>query len=141
MALQAFPVKRVQDGGTVRNLMEITPINWRRYPSKTITKAMTDRQFLGPVTYTGGVANQGAASNNNGEVGTINSTDPSRGQAWNTQNEKATALLTTIAVDVGKSYHGTRGKIESFEPYPVTVPRATTPAAFQTTQQQAWDLS
>ena len=141
MALQAFPVKRVQDGGTVRNLMEITPINWRRYPSKTISKAMTDRQFLAPVTYTGGVANTGAAAGNNGEVGTANSTSPTSGQGWNTQNEKATALGTTIAVDVTKSYHGTRGKVESFEPYPITGTRATTPAAFQTTQQQAWDFS
>lgn len=129
MALQAFPVKRVQDPAPPRSLIEVTPKNWRRYPTKVITKAMTDRAHIPTVGFTGGVANQGAASDNNGEVGTATMTT-ARGQAWNTQAEKATALGTTIAPDVGKSYHGTRGAIETHEPYPSTN-QAEVPAAFR----------
>lgn len=133
MALQAFPVKRVQDPAPVTNLLEITPKNWRRYPAKVQTKAMVTPAYVATVSYTGGVANQGANAGNGGEVGTINSTSASRGQAWNTQAEKATALGTTMAVDVGKSYEaGARGAIEPAERYPSTN-AAETPVAFRRT--------
>ena len=65
------------------------------------------------MTYSGGVANPGAAAGNDGEVGTINSTGAIAGAgAGMTQAEKAAALGTTMAIDVTKSYHGTRGVIE-----------------------------
>lgn len=133
MALQAFPVKRVQDPAPVRNLIEITPKNWRRYPAKVQTAAMVTPVYVATVTYTGGVANLGAASPNSGEVGTITSTTASRGQGWMTQAEKAVALGTTMAIDVAKSYSGngtTRGAIEADERYP-SLNTAEVPVAFR----------
>ena len=107
-------------------------VNWRRYPSVAITKAMTDPAGLAAtaVTYTGGVANVGAAAGNDGETGTINSTTASRGQGWNTQAEKAAAIGTTMAVDVTQDYHGSRGVIAPTERYP-SVDTSETPAAFR----------
>jgi len=142
MALAAFPVKRVQEPAPVTNIYEITPLNWRRYPSVPITAAMLAKTDAAAkaVTYNGGVANLGAGAPNSGEVGTVSSTTIGRGQGWVTQAEKAVVLGTTMAVDVGKHYNAARGKIEPFEPY-VTGLTVSTPAAYQTTQQASWDLT
>jgi hypothetical protein len=110
-------------------LNEIAPLNWRRYPGKVMTPAMVTPTYVPVITYNGGVANQGAAAGNDGEVGTINSSDPSRGQGWNTQAEKAAVIGTTMAVDVTKSYQGTRGAISKTEPYP-SADTSQVPAAF-----------
>lgn len=138
MALQAFPVKRVQDPAPVRNLIEITPKNWRRYPGKVITEAMVLPIYVATVGFNGGTANQGAASGQNGETGTANVTND-----WGpkTQAERAAGANltpgTTIAPDVGKSYHGTRGTVEPFKKYPDTTkpPTTVTPPAFLPSQQ------
>jgi hypothetical protein len=127
MALQAFPVKRIQDPPPPRSIYEIVPKNWRRYPGKVITKAMTDPAYIATVGFTGGTPNLGATSDNNGETGTAAMTN-ARGQPWDTQAAKATALGTTIAPDVGKSYHGTRGAIEPHEPYPSANAAVVAPA-------------
>lgn len=135
MALQAFPVKRVQDPAPVRNLLEITPINWRRYPTKVMTVAMVTPIYVATVGFNGGQANEGAASGNNGETGTANVTND-----WGpkTQAERAAGANltpgTTIAADVGKSYQGTRGSVEHFAEYPVAAGKPTSddiPAAFR----------
>jgi hypothetical protein len=137
-----FPVKRVQDPAPVTNIKDIAPINWRRYPSKPITQAMVTPVFVRSVTYTNGAPYVGKDADNNGETGTTTRTDAGRGQAWMTQNEKAATLGTTMAQDVGKSYGtGTRGKVENFEPYPVTGRVWATPNAYKTSQQASWDLT
>jgi hypothetical protein len=94
-------------------LNEVAAVNWRRYPGKVMTVAMVTPVYVPTVSYTGGAANEGAASDNTGEHGTANATGD-----------------TTIAVDVGKSYHGTRGAIEPHERYPST-DTSETPAAFR----------
>lgn len=144
MALASFVVTRVQDPRTA-SIKEITPQNWRRYPSVPITPAMlvkTDAPAK-VVTYIAGAAYQGKDADNNGETGTATSTGASRGQAWNTQNEKAAALGTTMAQDVGKSYAaGTRGKIENFEPYPNAAgARPVRAPMYRTSQENSWDLT
>jgi hypothetical protein len=111
-------------------LNEIAPLNWRRYPGKVMTVAMVTPAYVPVITYTGGVANVGAAAGNDGETGTINSSDASRGQGWNTQAEKAAAIGTTMAVDVTQDYHGSRGIIAPSERYP-SVDTSETPAAFR----------
>jgi hypothetical protein len=107
-------------------LNEIAPLNWRRYPGKVMTVAMVTPAYVAAVGYTGGVANVGAAAGNDGETGTANMTT-GRGVAWNTQAEKAAAIGTTMAVDVTKSYQGTRGAIEQHEPYPSADTREVPP--------------
>lgn len=114
-------------------LNEVPVVNWRRYPGKVMTQAMVTPVYVPAITYNGGVANVGAAAGNGGETGTINSSETSRGQAWNTQEEKAAVIGTTMAVDVGKSYHGTRGAIEPHEPYPSTDTREV-PAKYREAQ-------
>jgi hypothetical protein len=112
------------------SVYSIEPINWRRYPQKTISAAMAQREYIEPITYYDGAANEGATADNAGEHGTANSTAPSRGVGWNHQEGKAAALGLGMAVDVTKSYHGTRGAIEPCEPYP-SVSTAQVPAAFR----------
>jgi hypothetical protein len=112
-----------------RNLMSIDPKNWHRFPPPVANMTKSDAAAKA-VTYTGGVANVGAAAGNGGETGTINSTSATRGLGWNTQAEKAAAIGTTMAVDVTKSYHGTRGAIEPDERYP-SANTAETPVAFR----------
>jgi hypothetical protein len=138
-------VTRVQDPAPVKKINDIPTVNWRRYPSKPITGAMLVKTDAAAkvTTYIPGAAYQGAAADNNGETGTATTTGASRGQAWNTQNEKAAALGTTMAQDVGKSYQaGTRGKIENYEPYPNAAgARPYRAPAYRTTQESSWDLS
>lgn len=110
-------------------LNEITPKNWHRFPGPIAPSVPV---YVPAVAFSGGVANQGANAGNDGETGTATSTNPSRGQTWNTQAEKAVAIGTTMAVDVTRSY-GTnaRGNIEPREPYPATLDTAEVPAAFR----------
>jgi len=108
-------------------LNDIAPKNWHRFPGAI---APSTPAYVPAVAFSGGVANQGAAAGNDGEVGTIASTTASSGQGWTTQAEKAAAIGTTMAVDVTKSYHGTRGAIEPHERYP-SVDTTETPAAFR----------
>jgi hypothetical protein len=122
MAQTAHLVKRIQDPAPPASLMSIDPQkNWHRFPSP-ITAAMllkTDAAAKA-VTYTGGVANTGAAAGNAGETGTINQTGPA--MAPLTQAAKLTAGNLTPgtiqAVDITKSYHGTRGSLAPLDPYP-----------------------
>jgi hypothetical protein len=142
--MTAYTVTRVQDPRSA-SIQDIVPKNWRRYPSVPITPAMlvkTDAPAK-VVTYIPGAPYQGAAADNNGETGTATSTAASRGQAWNTQNEKAAALGLTMAQDIGKSYEaGVRGKIENFEPYPNAAgPRPYRGPAYRTSQESSWDLT
>ena len=131
MALASFDLNRAGETPIATlKLNEITPINWRRYPARVMTPAMLLPAYVPSITYNGGVANVGAAAGNDGETGTINSTDVSRGQGWNTQAEKAAAIGTTMAVDVTQDYHGSRGIIAPSERYP-SVDTSETPAAFR----------
>lgn len=132
MAQTAHLVKRLQDPAPAQNLMSIDPQkNWRRYPSVPVTTAMLAQADAAAkaVVYTGGAANVGAAAGNGGETGTINCTNGAAVPA--TQTAKATALGVTQAVDVTKSYHGTRGSIKPQDPYPTTVvPVTVTPPRY-----------
>lgn len=105
---------------------DITPKNWHRFPPRI---APSNPVNVPTVAFSGGAANAGAAAGNGGEVGTIASTTVSRGQPWTNQAEKAAAIGTTMAVDVTKSYHGTRGDIEPHERYP-SANTSETAAAF-----------
>jgi hypothetical protein len=129
------------------NLMSIDPKNWRRYPSVAITAAMLAPAYVPPILFTTGVANLGADSDNNGEVGTLsvayNSDAPyadTGAYGPLTQAARAAAANLTpgtiIAPDIGKSYAldgTTRGAIEPFDPYPSVnldeVPDAFKPAS------------
>jgi hypothetical protein len=110
-------VTRVQDPRSA-SIDAIVPKNWHKYPPKVADMTKSDAAAK-VVTYTGGVANQGSNAGNDGEVGTINSTSPTRGVAWNTQGEKETVLGMPIAFDITKSY-GTnaRGPLAPRDPYP-----------------------
>lgn len=129
-----FDLNRAGDTAiSTLKLNEVAAVNWRRYPGKVMTVAMVTPAYVPVITYTGGAANVGAAAGNGGETGTINSSDTSRGQGWNTQTEKAAAIGVTMAVDVTKDYHGTRGDIEAHEPYP-SVDTREVPPAFRESQ-------
>lgn len=128
-----------------KDLMSIDPLNWRRYPSVPITKAMTDRAYIPPIVFTPGNPDDGSNSDNDGETGTMsvayNSDAPYADNGfYGPRTQKAKSQLpnltagTIIAPDVGKSYalDGTkRGTIEPDQPYPTTViPTTVTPPAF-----------
>lgn len=129
-----------------KDLMSIDPQkNWRRYPSVPITKAMTDRAYIPVIAHTVGAPDEGSASDNNGETGTMSvafNSDAAyadtgayspKTQLERSQQANLTAG-TIIAPDIGKSYaaDGTkRGTIEPDQPYPTTVvPTTVTPPAF-----------
>jgi hypothetical protein len=108
-------VTRVQDPRSA-SIDAIVPKNWHKFPPRISASTPVN---VPTITYTGGVANQGSNAGNDGEVGTINSTSPTRGLPWNTQAEKAAYIGTTMAKDVTKSY-GTnpRGPLAPSDPYP-----------------------
>lgn len=139
MALQAFPVKRVQEAAPVTNLIEITPKNWRRYPGKVITKAMTDRVNLAGEQfprYHDGAADWGGGAEGSDVDTASASFNTSNGYGPLTQFDKATALGVDMAPDVGIDYGefaGTvtrEGTVVPEGRYP-SVNAAETPAAFR----------
>lgn len=130
MALQLFPLDPVNPN----SLSEITPLNWHRYPPVALATTPIN---VATVTYIGGVANAGAGADNNGETGTIATTDAAF-YPTATFAQKATLTNNTIAPDVGKSYalDGTkRGSIEPFDPYPAAAQTTVTPPAFLPSNQ------
>lgn len=113
MALQAFSLRRAQQTtGADPKLMEITPKNWRRYPPPIQSPRPV---YVPTVGYTGGLQNEGAYSGNNGESGTISSTND-----WNpkTQLDKTTAGNLTPGTTMAQDVAAPRGPIQPRQPYP-----------------------
>lgn len=119
-----------------RNLMSIDPKNWRRYPSVPVPVGGSKPVYVPNIVSTTGAANIGATSDNNGETGTISVTRNADAPYADTgdyvpktQAARAAAANltpgTTIAPDIGKSYHGDRGAIEHFKAYPVGAGKPT----------------
>ena len=119
-----------------RNLMSIDPKNWHRYPPPVVVGG-SKPVYVPPIVSTTGAANVGAAAGNAGETGTLsvsrNSDTPyadTGAYTPQTQTDKLAAGNlspgTIQAVDITKSYHGTRGTIEPFKAYPATIKPPTT---------------
>ena len=105
MALQAFSVRRQQDPVDANAvLVEITPKNWHRFPGG-VPAGGSPPIYVPTVTYNGGVRGDDVTQS------TTNATD---NYAPRTQAAKATALGTTIVVDISRP----RGVLEPDDPYP-----------------------
>jgi hypothetical protein len=93
MALQSFTLSRAAEAQVATaKLVEITPKNWRRYPS---VAGSTTPVAIPTITYTGG------ATGDDVDTATANSTTPYTGLP-RTQAEKASLTGNTLAVDVAR---------------------------------------
>ena len=120
MALTPQPLFRAQDVGTSTVLGPVVPRNWRLKSNKigSLTPANPAAAYprYNSADYTGNAyghdvnqakSNVAVARQDGGAAETL-------GPMWRTQADKATALGTTLAVDVGRR----AGGIEPHQPYP-----------------------
>ena len=131
MALTPQPLFRAQDVGTSTVLGPVVPRNWRLKSNKIGSLTLANPAAAYPrynsADYTGNAyghdvnqakSNVAVARQDGGAAETL-------GPLWRTQADKATALGTTLAVDVGRR----AGGIDPRQPYPV---KTDTPAAAPT---------